>query len=61
MVGDDQVPEPDPIASVPVTVAIWPKRWNAKSTMPRRLISPEAAIGASPAELIRPPDTAIIQ
>jgi hypothetical protein len=38
IVVDDQVPEPDPIASFPVTVATWPKRWNAKSTMPRRLI-----------------------
>jgi hypothetical protein len=37
IVVDDQVPEPDPIASFPVTVATWPKRWNAKSTMPRRL------------------------
>ena len=61
IVVDDQVPEPDPIASFPVTVATWPKRWNAKSTMPRRLIWPEASISVSPAELTRPPDTAIIQ
>jgi hypothetical protein len=61
IVVDDQVPEPDPIASFPVTVATWPKRWNAKSPMPRLLISPEASISVSPAELTRPPDTAIIQ
>jgi hypothetical protein len=61
IVVDDQVPEPDPIASFPITVATWPERWNAKSTMPRRLISPEATIGVSPAELIRPPDTEIFQ
>ena len=61
MVGEDQVPEPEPLMSLPVTVATWPKRWNAKSTMPRRLIWPEASISVSPAELTRPPDTAIIQ
>jgi hypothetical protein len=55
IVVDDQVPEPDPIASFPVTVATWPKRWNAKSTMPRRLIWPEASNSVSPAELTRPP------
>jgi len=59
MVGEDQVPEPAPIASFPVTVATRPKRWNAKATMPRRLILPEASISVSPAELTRPPDTAI--
>ena len=61
MVEEDQVPEPCPLASFPVTVAIWPKRWNAKSTMPRWLIWPEASIGVSPAELTRPPDTEIFQ
>src|ERR1700682_6200597 len=35
IVVDDQLPEPDPIPSVPTTVATWPKRWNAKSTTPR--------------------------
>lgn len=61
MVGDDQVPEPAPLASFPVAVAICPKRSNAKATIPRWLIRPEASIGVSPAELTRPPDTAIIQ
>jgi hypothetical protein len=61
IVVDDQVPEPAPLASFPVTLAICPKRSNAKCTMPRRLISPEATIGVFPAELIRPPDTEIIQ
>jgi hypothetical protein len=44
-----------------VTVATWPKRWNAKATVPRLLTWPEASIGVSPAELTRPPDTEIIQ
>jgi hypothetical protein len=61
MVGEDQVPEPEPLMSLPVTVATWPKRWNAKSTVPPPLILPEACIGESPAELTRPPDTEIIQ
>lgn len=61
MVGDDQVPEPAPLASFPVAVAICPKLSNAKSTMPRRLILPEASTNVSPAELTRPPDMAIIQ
>src|ERR1700720_5002473 len=54
IVVDDQLPEPDPIPSVLTTVATWPKRWNAKATIPRRLIWPEASISVSPAELTRP-------
>ena len=61
MVGDDQVPEPAALPSRPVTRATSPKRSNAKTTVPRRPIWPEASIGVSPAELTRPPDTAIIQ
>jgi hypothetical protein len=38
IVVDDQVPEPDPIASFPVTVATWPKRWNALAPFKRELL-----------------------
>jgi hypothetical protein len=59
MVDEDQVPEPYPFATLPVTVATWPIFWNAKATTPRWLIWPEASIGVSPAELTRPPETEI--
>jgi hypothetical protein len=38
MVDEDQVPEPLPLAKLPVTVAAWPKRWNVKTKVPLPLI-----------------------
>jgi hypothetical protein len=59
-VGEVQVPEPAPFATLPVTLATSPRLWNCNLTAPLGLIWPNAATGVSPAELTLPPDTRIV-